>query len=123
VTRAVGCVAEDNLDDSGLIWPRHIAPADVHVVATGKDEQVFVAAEEIVSRLEANGIQVLFDDRRKVSPGVKFKDAELIGVPTILVVGKGLADGVVELKDRRSGQRRDVALAEVLAEVQREIAS
>ncbi|MBB2890886.1 proline--tRNA ligase [Flexivirga oryzae] len=121
VTRAVGAIAEDNLDDLGLIWPRNVAPADVHVVATGKDEAVFVKAEEIVRELEAAGVEVLFDDRRKVSPGVKFKDSELIGVPTILVVGKGLADGKVELKDRRSGERRDVALAEVVAEVTREI--
>jgi len=121
VTRAVGAIAEDNLDELGLIWPRNVAPADVHVVATGKDEAVFVKAEEIVRELEAAGVEVLFDDRRKVSPGVKFKDSELIGVPTILVVGKGLADGTVELKDRRSGERRDVALAELVAEVTREI--
>jgi len=121
VTRAVGAIAEDNLDDLGLIWPRNVAPADVHVVATGKDEEVFVKAEEIVRELEAAGVEVLFDDRRKVSPGVKFKDSELIGVPTILVVGKGLADGKIELKDRRSGERRDVALADVVAEVTREI--
>ena len=121
VTRAVGAIAEDNLDELGLIWPRNVAPADVHVVATGKDEAVFVKAEEIVRELEAAGVEVLFDDRRKVSPGVKFKDSELIGVPTILVVGKGLADGKVELKDRRSGERRDVALAELVAEVTREI--
>ncbi|WP_145226140.1 proline--tRNA ligase [Rudaeicoccus suwonensis] len=122
VTRAVGVIAEDNLDDSGLIWPRNVSPADVHLVATGKDEEVFVKSEELVNTLEAAGIEVLFDDRRKVSPGVKFKDAELIGVPTIVIVGKGLADGVVEIKDRRSGERREVALDALLAEVQREIA-
>lgn len=121
VTRAVGAIAEDNLDDSGLIWPRNIAPADVHVVATGKDEEVFVKAEEIVRSLEATGIDVLFDDRRKVSPGVKFKDSELIGVPTILVVGKGLADGKVELKDRRSGERREISVDDAVAEVTAEI--
>ncbi|HWC23112.1 MAG TPA: proline--tRNA ligase [Flexivirga sp.] len=122
VTRAVGAIAEDNLDDIGLIWPRNVAPADVHVVATGKDEAVFVKAEEIVRELEAAGVEVLFDDRRKVSPGVKFKDSELIGVPTILVVGKGLADGKVELKDRRSGDRREIAVDDVVSEVTTEIA-
>nr|WP_279672508.1 proline--tRNA ligase [Flexivirga meconopsidis] len=121
VTRAVGAIAEDNLDDIGLIWPRHVAPADVHLVATGKDEEVFVKAEEIVAKLEATGVEVLFDDRRKVSPGVKFKDAELIGVPTIVVVGKGLADGTVELKDRPSGERREVPVDDIVAEVRREI--
>ncbi|RYG77200.1 proline--tRNA ligase [Yimella sp. RIT 621] len=126
VTRAVGMIAEDNLDDIGLVWPREVAPADVHVVATGKDDAVFLKAAEIVNELEAQGLDVLYDDRLKVSPGVKFKDAELIGVPTILVLGKGLADGTVELKDRRSGERRDVpvegAVTEVLREVKGEVA-
>ncbi|WP_431842691.1 proline--tRNA ligase [Calidifontibacter indicus] len=121
VTRAVGMIAEDNLDDIGLIWPREISPADVHVVATGKDDAVFVKAAEIVAQLEAKGLEVLYDDRVKVSPGVKFKDAELIGVPTILVLGRGLADGVVELKDRRSGDRREVAVDDAVAEVLREV--
>ena len=121
VTRAVGMIAEDNLDDLGLIWPREVAPADVHVVATGKDDAVFVKAAAIVAELEAKGLEVLYDDRVKVSPGVKFKDAELIGVPTILVLGRGLADGVVELKDRRSGDRREVAVDDAVAEVLREV--
>ena len=121
VSRAVACVAEGNHDEVGLIWPRHISPADVHVVATGKDEEVYLAAEDITRGLEAAGLAVLLDDRRKVSPGVKFKDSELIGVPTIVVVGRGLAEGVVEIKDRRSGEGRSVpvesAVAEILAEV------
>lgn len=121
VTRAVGMIAEDNLDELGLIWPREVAPADVHVVATGKDDAVFVKAAAIVAELEAKGLEVLYDDRVKVSPGVKFKDAELIGVPTILVLGRGLADGVVELKDRRSGDRREVAVDDAVAEVLREV--
>lgn len=121
VTRAVGMIAEDNLDELGLIWPREVAPADVHVVATGKDDAVFVKAAEIVAEFEAKGLEVLYDDRVKVSPGVKFKDAELIGVPTILVLGRGLADGVVELKDRRSGDRREVAVDDAVAEVLREV--
>ena len=121
VTRAVGMIAEDNLDDIGLVWPREVAPADVHVVATGKDDAVFLKAAEIVNELEAQGLDVLYDDRLKVSPGVKFKDAELIGVPTILVLGKGLADRTVELKDRRSGERRDVPVEGAVTEVLREV--
>ena len=110
VTRAVAAIAEGTLDEIGLCWPRNVAPADVHLVATGKDEAVFAAAERIAHELDAAGVEVLYDDRSgKTSPGVKFKDAELIGVPTIVVVGKGLADGVVEVKDRRSGEREDVA--------------
>ncbi|WP_166140371.1 proline--tRNA ligase [Nocardioides ochotonae] len=105
-TRAVAAIAEGTLDEKGLSWPRNVAPADVHVVAAGKDEAVFAAAERIAHELSADGIEVLYDDRAgKISPGVKFKDAELIGVPTIVVVGKNLAqDGTVEIRDRRTGE-------------------
>ncbi len=108
VTRAVAAVAEGNYDELGLVWPREVAPADVHLVATGKDSEVFEKAAAIAAELDERGVRVLYDDREKVSPGVKFKDAELIGVPTIVVVGKGLADGTIEVKDRRTGQREDV---------------
>jgi prolyl-tRNA synthetase len=91
-----------------LCWPREVAPADVHLVATGKDETVFAAADEIAGELETRGVRVLYDDRRGVSPGVKFKDAELLGVPTIVIVGKGLEDGVVELRDRKTDERQNV---------------
>jgi prolyl-tRNA synthetase len=114
VTRAVAAIAEGNHDELGLIWPREIAPADVHLVATGKDAEVFSKAAEIATELESRGLTVLYDDREKVSPGVKFKDAELLGIPTIAVVGKGLADGTIEVKDRRSGDRTDVPVAEIV---------
>jgi prolyl-tRNA synthetase len=114
VTRAVAAIAEGNHDELGLIWPREIAPADVHLVATGKDSEVFAKAASIAAELEARGLSVLYDDREKVSPGVKFKDAELLGVPTIAVVGKGLADGTIEVKDRRSGERSDVPVGEIV---------
>ncbi|WP_104172514.1 proline--tRNA ligase [Arthrobacter sp. Y81] len=110
VTRAVAALAESNHDAKGLIWPRAVAPADVHVVAVGRGEEIFAAAEQLALELEANGLEVIYDDRPKVSPGVKFGDAELIGVPTILAVGKGLVDGVVEIKDRRSGEAENVAV-------------
>jgi prolyl-tRNA synthetase len=122
VSRAVACVAEGNHDELGLVWPRELSPADVHLVATGKDQEVFTASEQITRELEAQGVSVLFDDRKGVSPGVKFKDSELIGVPTIVVVGKGLADGTVEIKDRASGERRTVPLSDVVAEVVAEVA-
>jgi prolyl-tRNA synthetase len=111
VSRAVAAIAEDNNDELGLVWPREIAPAAVHIVATGKDQTVFEAAASLADDLSAAGVQVIYDDRPKVSPGVKFKDAELIGVPTIVTVGRGLADGTVEVKDRRSGDREEVAVA------------
>ena len=85
--------------------------------------RLFVEADRIVTELAAQGITSIVDDRAKVSPGVKFKDAELIGVPTIVVVGKGLADGTVEIKDRRTGDRREVAVADVVAEIAREVRS
>ncbi|WP_214058568.1 proline--tRNA ligase [Nocardioides aquaticus] len=114
VTRAVAAVAEGTLDEQGLCWPRELAPADVHLVAAGKDEAVKAAAERVAHELDAAGVEVIYDDRHKVSPGVKFKDAELIGVPTIVVVGKSLADGTIEVKDRRTGVREDVAAAHVV---------
>ncbi|MGB3829821.1 MAG: proline--tRNA ligase [Ornithinimicrobium sp.] len=127
VSRAVAAIAEATCDEIGLVWPREVAPADVHVVATGKDQAVFEAAESLVAELESSGVQVIFDDRAKVSPGVKFKDAELLGVPTIVVVGRGLANGVVEVKDRRSGQRHEIAVdhaaVQILAEVRGEVQS
>jgi prolyl-tRNA synthetase len=115
VSRAVGAIAELNCDDRGLIWPREVAPADVHIVATGKptDPQL-PAAEQLADECAAAGLRVILDDRVGVSPGVKFNDAELLGVPTIVVVGRGLADGVVELKDRRSGEREDVPLTDIV---------
>jgi prolyl-tRNA synthetase len=90
----------------------------VHIVATGKagDAQL-PAAEELAAACVAAGLRVLLDDRIGVSPGIKFNDAELLGVPTIVVVGRGLVDGLVELKDRRSGDRRDVALGDAVAEL------
>jgi prolyl-tRNA synthetase len=91
------------------------------VVVTGKDEAVATYAEELTRALEVQGVQVLLDDRRQASPGVKFKDAELVGVPTIVVVGRGLADGTIEVKDRRSGERRDVAVESAVAEILSEI--
>ncbi|HET7351960.1 MAG TPA: proline--tRNA ligase [Marmoricola sp.] len=111
VSRAVPVIAEDNHDELGLVWPREVAPADVHVVAAGKGDELFAAADKLAGELSEVGLDVIYDDRAgKVSPGVKFKDAELIGVPTIVVVGKRLADGTVEVKDRRSGERTDVAV-------------
>jgi prolyl-tRNA synthetase len=111
-SRAVAAIAEGTLDDIGLCWPRNVAPADVHIVATGKDDAVFEAGSALAEGLQGRGLTVLYDDRPKVSPGVKFKDAELIGVPTIVTVGRGLADGVVEVKDRRTGERHDVPVAD-----------
>jgi prolyl-tRNA synthetase len=113
-SRAVAAIAEGTIDDLGLCWPRNVAPADVHLVATGKDDAVFAAGDRIATELAGDGVNVLYDDRPKVSPGVKFKDAEMIGVPTIVVVGRNLADGTVEVRDRRSGDREEVPVDEVV---------
>jgi prolyl-tRNA synthetase len=113
-SRAVAAIAEGTLDELGLCWPRDVAPADVHVVATGKDDAIFAAADRVATELADDGVTVLYDDRPKVSPGVKFKDAELIGVPTIVVVGRNLAEGTIEVRDRRTGDREEVPADEVV---------
>ncbi|WP_281641232.1 proline--tRNA ligase [Aurantimicrobium minutum] len=115
VTRILAVIAETNNDDKGLIWPENVSPFDIHVIATGKDDEVFEAAEKLVAELEGARYEVLYDDRPKVSPGVKFGDAELIGVPKIVIVGKGLSDGVVELWDRRTNERTSVPVGDVLS--------
>ena len=115
VSRAVAAIAEQSHDDKGLVWPREVAPADVHIVATGKDELAYEVADRLADELEAAGVRVLYDDRRGVSPGVKFNDSELIGIPTIVVVGKRLVDSVVEVKDRRSGVRDEVGVDDAVA--------
>jgi len=117
VSRAVAAIAEQSYDELGLRWPREVAPADVHLVATGKDDAVYAHAERLAGELVAAGLRVIYDDRRQASPGVKFKDSELLGVPTIVVVGKGLADGVIEIKDRATGERTEVAVGDALDRV------
>ncbi len=123
VSRAVAALAETNHDDSGLVWPREVAPADVHLVIAGKEGgPQRPAAEQLAAEMEAAGARVLFDDREGVSPGVRFKDAELIGVPTIVVCGRGIdaddpSKSLVEVKDRRSGERVDMPLADVVPHI------
>jgi prolyl-tRNA synthetase len=117
VTRILAVIAEANNDARGLIWPRNVSPFDVHVVAATKELEVHAAAEKLVAELEDARYDVLFDDRPKVSPGVKFGDAELIGVPLIVIVGKGIAEGRVELWDRRTGVKTPVGIDEVVEAV------
>ncbi|MFJ4120988.1 proline--tRNA ligase [Streptomyces sp. FT05W] len=114
VSRAVAALAEQTADDKGLCWPREIAPADVHVVAAGKALQTELALD-VSEKLNAAGLRVLVDDRAGVSPGVKFTDSELIGVPKILVAGRRSAEGVLELKDRRTGEREELTVDEAIA--------
>ncbi|HXD61624.1 MAG TPA: proline--tRNA ligase [Lacisediminihabitans sp.] len=116
VTRIMAVIAESNNDERGLIWPRNVSPFDVHVIAATKEDAVYDAAEKLVTELEATGADVLFDDRRKVSPGVKFGDAELIGVPIIVIVGKAVTEGTVELWDRRTGTKTPVSVDAVVSE-------
>jgi prolyl-tRNA synthetase len=117
VTRAVALLAENNNDELGLKWPIQVAPYQVHVVATGREDAVFEAGESLANGLEAAGVEVCYDDRPKVSPGVKFKDAELLGAPFILVVGRGLEAGEVELKTRASGESENLHLADAVATI------
>jgi prolyl-tRNA synthetase len=112
VSRAVAAVAENTSDDKGLCWPRELAPFDLQLIIAGKGDQIVTAATDLAARLDDLGVRVLLDDR-KASPGVKFADSELLGMPTIVVVGKGLADGVIEVRDRRTGERQDVPVDEI----------
>jgi prolyl-tRNA synthetase len=121
VTRLVAVIAEATHDDKGLLWPESVSPADVHLITAGKDEAAALAVEELARALEAAGKTVLIDDRAKVSPGVKFADAELLGIPRILIAGRGVADGEVELWDRRSGVRRPVRIESAVAELTKQV--
>lgn len=114
VSRLVATITEQHCDERGLIWPEAVAPAGVHIVATGTGDQT-AAAIALGERLAARGIEVLVDDRPGVSAGVKFTDAELIGIPRIVVVGRRYAEGYVEMRDRRNGDRVDVPLEEIEA--------
>lgn len=117
VTRAVAAIAEQTHDEIGLSWPVELAPAKVHIVATGKDDLPFDTAEKIAAELEAADVSVMLDDRRGTSPGVKFKDAELIGNPVIVVVGKSLEQGNVEVRVRKSGDKQELALASAVTSI------
>jgi prolyl-tRNA synthetase len=114
VSRAVAAIAEQSHDEIGLIWPEEIAPAKVHIVATGRDDAPFDAAEKIAIELEDKCISVMLDDRRDSSPGVKFKDAELIGNPYIVIVGKGLQDGKVEFRIRKTGEKSELPVGDIV---------
>ena len=117
VSRAVAAIAEQTHDEIGLSWPIEVAPAKVHIVATGKEDLPFDTAEKLALDLEAKSISVMLDDRRDASPGVKFKDAELIGNPIIVVVGKALAEGNVEIRVRRSGEKSEVKVEAAVAAI------
>ena len=123
VSRAVAAIAEQSYDEIGLVWPLEIAPAKVHIVATGKEDLPFDTALDIATKLEASGITVMLDDRRDPSAGVKFKDAELIGIPVIVVVGKSLAEGKIELRNRKSGDKTEVPVEDAVSAITSLIAS
>ncbi|WP_022872011.1 proline--tRNA ligase [Nesterenkonia alba] len=123
ITRALAALVEANHDDRGIIWPGNVAPADVHLVATGKGTEVYDYADRLAAELEAAGVSVIYDDRPKVSPGVKFGDAELLGVPSIVVVGRGLPEGRIELKDRRSGEVTDLDAGNAVGPIAERVAS
>ncbi|EME52272.1 proline--tRNA ligase [Rhodococcus ruber] len=116
VSRLVAVIAEQQHDDKGLRWPSEVAPFGVHLVIANKDEAAREGAENLAAELDKAGVEVLLDDR-KASPGVKFKDSELLGVPLVVVVGRGWADGKVELRDRFGGESREVPADEALQEI------
>ncbi len=117
VSRVVAALAEANHDDAGLAWPAKVAPAHVHLVATGKDPRVAEVAEQLAHDLDVRGVEVLYDDRPKVSAGVKFADADLLGVPLVVVVGRGVGDGVVEVRPRAGAGAEQVPVGEAAEHV------
>ena len=123
ISRAVAAIAEQTHDELGLKWPREVSPADVHVVATGKEDEPFDVALSIAEKLEESGLRTLVDDRREPSAGVKFKDAELIGIPVIVVVGKGLSNGVIEIRNRWQSSKVEVPADKAISEILKELNS
>ena len=116
VTRLLAVLAEQRHDDAGLNWSVEVAPYQVHVVAANKDAAAIEAAERFAAELSAAGLDVLFDDRPKVSPGVKFKDAELLGMPFALILGRGYAEGKVELRVR-GGEKSELDADQAVAQI------
>ena len=112
VSRVMAAIAEEYHDEVGLKWPTNVAPFQAHVLVTGKGAELFEAAQTLGDQLTAAGIDTLIDDRKKVSAGVKFKDAELLGMPWLVVIGRGLKDGTVEVRCRATGQRQEIPVAE-----------
>ena len=118
VSRLVAVIAEQMLDEKGLRWPTAVAPFDVHVVIANKDAAAGEAAVKLAEDLSNAGLEVLFDERPKVSPGVKFKDAELLGMPLVVVVGRGFADGKVEVRNRLTGETTELDYETAVASIQ-----
>ena len=121
ISRMLAVIAEQRHDDKGLVWPVEIAPYQVHVAVANKDAAALEAGDRITAELSDAGLEVLFDDRPKVSPGVKFKDAELLGMPFIVILGRAFADGIVELRIR-GGETLEVPADEIVARVQELVA-
>ena len=122
VTRTLAAVVEQCHDDSGIVWPVSVAPFEVEVVALDTaDDLVWPAAQQVADQLVEAGVQVLLDDRKE-RPGVKFNDADLLGLPYQVILGKkAVAKGMCEVKDRATGERREVAIDEVVVEVGSEV--
>jgi len=115
VSRAVAAIIEQNHDEQGIVWPETVAPINVQLVAAGKEDSIFEEADKVAQKLNEAGISVMFDDRKSVSPGVKFNDAELLGMPWIVVVGKKLVEGLVEVKNRKTGERQDIEVSKIVS--------
>jgi prolyl-tRNA synthetase len=122
VSRLVAVIAEQHHDELGLRWPSSVSPFDAHVVIANKDSEARAGAVELANELDRLGAEVLLDDRQ-ASPGVKFKDAELLGMPWIVVVGRGWAAGVVELRNRFTGETREIAVDNAAADISAAVGS
>ncbi len=119
ISRVLAALVQSHHDDKGIIWPVAVAPFKVHLVSAGKGEEIAQASAKLAESLDKAGLDVLVDDRAKVSPGVKFKDAELLGIPYILVVGRGLENGLVEIKTRATGESIEVPIEEAVSTLEK----
>jgi prolyl-tRNA synthetase len=121
IERIVACHIEQNHDADGIIWDKAIAPFHVHLIAVGtKSKAVIDTSEELYKGLLGAGVEVLFDDRKEISPGFKFKDADLLGIPFQVIVGeKNLSGGKIEIKERRTGNRSLVPLPDLIPAIQK----
>jgi len=119
IERIMACHIEQNHDENGIVWDKALAPYQVHLMAlSGKSKEVADTGESLYDELKAAGLDVLYDDRRDISPGFRFKDADLLGMPVQVIVGeKNLAQGKIEIKLRKSGERKLVDRGSLLGTI------
>ncbi|MEW7992629.1 MAG: aminoacyl--tRNA ligase-related protein [Candidatus Thiodiazotropha sp.] len=114
-SRLIGAIVEASHDENGIIWPEQVAPYDVHLVSLAQTEEEMAKADAVYQSLQVQGKEVLYDDRKKTSPGAKFSESDLIGIPTRMIVSpRSLKAGVIEIKDRKTGEVKEVEIGALI---------